>query len=350
MNLDNPSPELVPQRWVRPFNFPPGFWKQQLPGKYLAVGARGDIEALHELLVAHPEFLNKRGSHNRTLLWEATRRGKLAAVKWLAERGAELDATGCYNSESHVQITPYCAAIYYKRADVAAYLHSQNPQHDIFRAAFLGDIARVAEALRADPTLLNAEDPYDNIYFMPLIAFAVVGGHIEMVDFLLRQGVAVNIYSALLLDLAARASRMDILSLLVAHGVDARAADTGIVVTASDLSILEHLLRHGAFATQPGKNGFPPLVYVARADKAERPDKVQLLLEYGALVNAKGPYGKTALHQAARAGHLKVIAVLLEHGADFTLKDHQGNTALRLALAAGKSAVVELFKERGIVK
>jgi hypothetical protein len=31
--MTEPLP-LTPQRWGRPFDFPPGFWKRQLPTKY----------------------------------------------------------------------------------------------------------------------------------------------------------------------------------------------------------------------------------------------------------------------------------------------------------------------------
>src|SRR3954447_21026905 len=167
MDTQPDCPAPVPQRWERPLNFPPGHWKRgpwrrQVPKKDLTIAARGDVAMLRKLLADHPEYLNKRGSHNRTLLWEAARRGKLAAVQWLVEQGADLDATGCYNGESHVQLTPYCAAIYYRRAAVAAYLKAQHPRLDIFRAAFLGDHVRVADALAADPALLHVEDPADD--------------------------------------------------------------------------------------------------------------------------------------------------------------------------------------------
>jgi hypothetical protein len=98
-----------------------------------------------------------------------------------------------------VQITPHCAAIYYHRAEVATYLLSQGAQLDVFRAAFLGDQPRVARLLAAQPDLLRAEDPHDAIYFTPLLAFAVAGGHLSVVDWLLRQGAPVAPYSAQLL-------------------------------------------------------------------------------------------------------------------------------------------------------
>ena len=48
-------------------------WKQQLPGKILAIAGRGDVAGLRKLLDEHPEHLSYPGSHNRTLLWEAVR-------------------------------------------------------------------------------------------------------------------------------------------------------------------------------------------------------------------------------------------------------------------------------------
>lgn len=335
------------QRWVRPFDFPPGFWKRQLPGKILKIGAKGDIDALDRLLDEHPEYLSKRGSHNRTLLWEAVRAGKMPAVRWLAERGAEIDAVGAVNGECYVLITPYCAAVYYGRAEIAEFLRPRSAQPDIFRAAFLGDQSLVAGYLAGQPDLLDAEDPLDAIYYTPLLAFAVAGGQLAMAEDLLKRGAAAAPYSALLLHLAARGSRRDMVELLVGHGAEIPAVESGIFVDVSDMALFRYLLDHGAPVGRSGDNGFPPLVYAARGDKGEHPEKIRALLDYGAPVNAAGPKGRTALHYAASAGHLGVIAVLLEHGADPRARDADGETALSAAQAAGKVGAVELLRARG---
>jgi ankyrin repeat protein len=343
--------DLIPQRWERPwiYDVPPGFWKQQLSTKYRAIAVKGDLDGLRQLLTEHPEFLNKRGSHNRTLLWEAVRRGRLPAVQWLVEQGADIDATACYNGESMIQLTPYCAAVYYRRTAIADYLLARGTQIDIFRAAFMGDQTRVADELAVHPDLINAEDPHDSLYYMPLLAFAVVGGHAALVDFLLERGASAVQYSALLIYLAARDSRIDMIDLLVAHGAEVRAVEAGIFQMVSDLPTLHYLLDHGASATRVAKNGFPPLTYLVRGDKGEHPDKVRILLEHGADVNALGPKGRTALHYAAAAGFVQVITLLLDHGAALALKDEQGETALSLARVAGKTAAVELLMQRGAV-
>jgi ankyrin repeat protein len=335
------------QRWERPLDVPPGYWKRQLPAKHLLLGAKGDIPALHSLLQEHPDFLNKKGSHNRTLLWEAVRGGRTEAVRFLVGQGADIHIPGCYNSETHVQVTPYCAAVYYKRPDIAAFLQSKGPEHDLFRLAFLGDAPAVMRLLDNHPEQLYAEDPFDDIYFTPLLSFAVAGGHVGLVETLIDRGAAVAPYSAQFLYLAARVPRLDIVYTLVSKGAAVGAVDVGIFVSVSDLSVLRYLLDHGASARRPGKNGFPPLVYLSRGDKGENPDKVRLMLEYGAEVNATGLKGRTALHYAASAGHLKVIALLLEYGADVRIKDDEGRTAQGLALARRKKAAADLLASKG---
>lgn len=59
---------------------------------------------------------------------------------------------------------------------------------------------------------------------------------------------------------------------------------------------------------------------------------IHLLLEAGAVVNARNNYGYTPLIQSAMSGHSEtVIAMLLKAGADVNTADHEGVTALHYA-------------------
>ena len=345
MQPDPSSTYPVPQRMVRPLDFLPEARKRMLRTKDLKIAAQGDIQGLHQLLANHPDSLNRRGSHNRTLLWEAVRGGKLPTVKWLVEQGAEVNAVGRYNGESFVQLSPYCAAIYYRRPDIAEFLRLHGSQEDIFRAAFLGDNDSVTRDLDLRPGLIDAEDPQDQLYYVPLLSFAVAGGWIDLVEHLLQRKAVVPPHSLQLVSLAAKHGRQDILDLLLAYHAQILPLGEYYFLNTYPLDILRYLLEHGASPVEQGENGFPPLIYLCRGDKGEQPEKIKLLLEYGAPVNALGPKGRNALHYATAAGFLEVMAILLEHGADDQVRDQQGETPLALARCYHRLAAVELLEK-----
>ena len=70
---------------------------------------------------------------------------------------------------------------------------------------------------------------------------------------------------------------------------------------------------------------------------------VRLLLEKGADVESKGPYGKTALCKAATYGHEDVVCLLLEYGANVESQDHDGTTALHRAASSGHVTVARIL-------
>jgi Ankyrin repeats (3 copies)/Ankyrin repeat len=337
-----PLPE---QRWERPeiHRAPPGFWKRQLSAEVLSIAARDALPVLRQLLQEQPETLNQRGPHGRTLLWEAVRAGRAQSVRFLLDAGADPSLTGSYNSESVVQITSYSAARYYRRDGVAAQLEPWREREDIFRRAFLGEATGVVAMLDAQPALLNAEDPHDPIYFTPLIAFAASGRHIELVQQLIARGAQLAQFSAQLLWLAAKAGSLELLEVLLAGGADARAAGPLVFLSPSQ-AVMARLIDNGAPINAPGANGFPPLVYLARADKGARQAALNLLLARGADVNVRGPQGRTALHYAAAAGNAAAVRTLLAHGADQALEDDGGRTPMKLARAAQKMQIVGILR------
>ncbi|MDE2824389.1 MAG: ankyrin repeat domain-containing protein [Chloroflexota bacterium] len=91
----------------------------QFPGKasdFLKIGvaaaARGDVEAVRPILEERPGWLTRVGSRGRTMLWEASHRGRLGVVKYLVERGADIDALGTHYTPYFVEVSCYCIARY----------------------------------------------------------------------------------------------------------------------------------------------------------------------------------------------------------------------------------------------
>lgn len=133
-----------------------------------------------------------------------------------------------------------------------------------------------------------------------------------------------------------------------------------------DVDNLKSILAGGEDPNCQDSRGRSPLMYAAAEN---RPEIVDLLLDYGANLNIANYLGRTALMYAANygleeivrklllhgaitkvasdlisspplsaasaKGHLAVVKLLIEHGADFNHTDGDGKTALALAMESG---------------
>ena len=77
---------------------------------------------------------------------------------------------------------------------------------------------------------------------------------------------------------------------------------------------------------------------------------VDYLISKGAKLDIAAPNdGNTALHEAARQGHLRVVVSLVEGGADVTKVNKDGKTAAQLATESGYSLVAKTIESPGSV-
>jgi ankyrin repeat protein len=72
---------------------------------------------------------------------------------------------------------------------------------------------------------------------------------------------------------------------------------------------------------------------------------VKLLAESGADLGLKNDIGHTALHNAARSGHLSVVKLLVERGADVRVMNDKGQTASDVARWEEKIEVAEWLEK-----
>lgn len=127
-------------------------------------------------------------------------------------------------------------------------------------------------------------------------------------------------------------SEKDVVKLLLAYGAAVNLKDTDIVSPlevalqighTKNSDIVELLLKHGADVHVHGKE--------APLHRIEDKKTAELLLSYGADIEARDDFGNTLLHMASSAGLLDMVKVLLKHGANVYPQNNEGKTACMLA-------------------
>ncbi len=212
----------------------------------------------------------------------------------------------------------------------------------------------------------------------------------KALDFLLAQGVnpeTANSFKQTLLHIAAQAGQEENVKVLLRYGVQIDSRDLSkrtplfLAVLQGHRSLVRLLIEKGARVDIPSIEGetilhaaafygstplledllkHPPcknLLFAADQDgktplhKAvwgvAKPDVVELLLAHGAVLEAANAYGYTALHWAAKHGHVRSAEILLEHGADPEAFNRNQDLPLDLALRYGQDEIVHLFLGTG---
>jgi ankyrin repeat protein len=124
---------------------------------------------------------------------------------------------------------------------------------------------------------------------------------------------------------------------LEALNADAR-SPLGVACAAGNWRLAKFLLERGA---KPEPAGGQPALLAAAGTEDDDPAGVQLLLRQKARVDARDAHGRTALHEAALAGHVEIARVLLAAGADAATADAQGRTPLLEAARGGHAVMLE---------
>ena len=314
----------------------------------VAAAGRGDLSAIRAVLREQPDWIRRVGSHGRTMLWEAAYRGRLATVRFLLDEGADIDACGCHFTPLLVEVSPYCAARFKKRQDVAVLLLERGARLDFHSDVFLGDVAAVRQRLRDDPQLANEEKPqHDPNVRCTGLHYAVSAGHAALVKLLLEHGANPQPYSDWLVRFCIWRDRADLLETLLAAGLDAALAEpprSGI----ANPRIADLLRIHGvAIDPDHAEGGWPPIVFQCRGDRGGNIARVRQLLDDGANVDVRNHKGESALHCAAKAGFADIVALLIDRRAEVDAEDRQGATPLAFAL---RSTVKDKTKLHAVVR
>jgi uncharacterized protein len=222
-------------------------------------------------------------------------------------------------------------------------------QHTIFMSSLIErtPIHQQAEAVRLLLSLgACLEPPHLTSHTNPLhIAAAKATG--EVVELLLAYGAkvdAIDNCGNTALNHAVMANNVDAIPAIL------RGKACLTIEKFGKAEAIRQLLSFGACLEPPHLISHTNLLYIAAAKATG--EVVELLLAYGAKVDAIDRWGNTALHHAVMANNVDAIPAILRGNACLTIENFGGDTALMSSLKAGdpSAAILILFhmqKTRG---
>ncbi len=314
----------------------------------LKYASKGDISSIQYLLKEKPSLLNeKSGGHNRTLLWEAVNSSRVDLVRYLIEKGADVNIPGRYRNETFVLLKPYCIAVKKKYFTIRDLLLTNGHQMDVFSMAWLGDYDLLSVKIQKDKTLIHKLMEEEEVWEISLLHYALAGENFQIAKMLIEQGAEVNKYSKLLYEIACRLDRFDFVKLFTQAGGAPNMVDVPSVLHNNNEEIIRFFFENGLDSNKLTWMGWPPIAYLSRGDKGEHPERIKTLIQYGANINAQNSKGVSALHAASKAGFLKVVKILIAAGADQKINDFKGKTPLDYAKKYRKGEVEQFLLENG---
>jgi ankyrin repeat protein len=210
-----------------------------------------------------------------------------------------------------------------------------------FEAIRAGDRGKVDALLDADATLLAARDEKG----LGAYTAAKYSGRNDIATLLLEKGVELDIFAACM------AGARDRVLELIGEGPDLISAYSQDGWTPLHLAgffgqpgVVEILLAQGADVAARSRNPMQnTALHAATAGRSK--NAVRVLLEHGAVVNARQEGGWTALHAASQNGDVEMVRLLIAGGADVKARADNQQNAMDLALGKGHQAVVDVLDE-----
>lgn len=242
-------------------------------------------------------------------------------------------------------------ALLARGADVKARVISDEPYSSEWGNTALHEAAKAGDA-GCVTALLAAGADAGAVNQRGIAPLHLARRHQEITRALLKAGAqatARDVRGRTALHWAAADPQSTVLPLLLQNGADARLADlrgrTALHEAAASgtAGAIEALLGAGAEIDATDANGIRPL-HLAAARRAAVPlDR----LARPTTINARDDFGRTALHEAARAGALQSVRRLLDLGADVKLGDVYGTTPLHLAARGARLEVCMALLDAG---
>lgn len=245
----------------------------------------GDLETVKRLIKENPELVNSRNSTGRFPLEMAAQTGQTDIVKFLLEKGADVNLNRGGATALHM------AAIYGGKTEVITLLLENGADIN----------ARTGNGY----TPLN---------------LAVIGKQKEIAELLIEKGGEINL------------ENQNFTQLLYISA-------SGGIKKISDIALKKEV--DFSFKTENGDT------LLHSASEGGMTELAELLLSKGLTTEAENICGQTPLHIAARGGYKDMVELFLRKGADIDVQTKNGKTPLHFAREKGHDHIVEYLTKKG---
>jgi ankyrin repeat protein len=201
-----------------------------------------------------------------------------------------------------------------------------------------GDLARVQDLLRGDPSLAGTRKNDVSV-----VRLALYVGHREIADAFVLAGAPLDLFDAAAIgDPNAVEQRLtEDPARVKSFSADGH-SPLGLACFFGHSAAAMLLIERGADVNVASHNNMKVAPLHSAVARQSR-NLVELLLARGADVNAKQQAGYTPLHGAAAAGERELCELLLRHGADRAAQSDDGKTPADLARDRGHATIAELI-------
>lgn len=252
-------------------------------------------------------------------LFEAVRHNKYGAAKIFIENGANVN----YKSSDGTSVL--AQAIAFDNDQLINYLISKGAKTSIENNICSAEIVKMSSSEEPNVSkklveLLEKDKSYncEDKGKNNLLMHAVQGENLHLIDYLLKKRLDVNHKN--------------------------KNGQTALMLT-KDPYIAQLLIKYGAFVNAKDNEGKTPLMFSLNVDdlfdvrhnREKRGSITEVLLVNGASIEQKDKKGRTPLFHAAMLNSTFKSTMLLDYGANIKAKDNEGNTVLHIVNSAVES-------------
>ena len=300
-----------------------------------SAASKGNLETVRFLIVEEKwdiedVFGLNDDVENQTPLYLACQSGHLPVVQFFVEQGAKMNYHRNYHDYKNCQ-NPIVIAAENGHIEVVRYLVEKGAEMDY---SCSDDVEESSQSSDNENSQNSDEENSQNssnriVRITPIMA-ASRGGQVEVIRFLLEQGVDRengDPEGSTPLHYAAKYGRLHVMHYLLEQGADKEKAnndsETPLLLAAfgGRVEVVRVLVEHGAEKDKAGNDGETPLHKAACRGHLE---VLRFLVEQGADKDKANNNGQTPLHLAARDGHLEIAKLLMAYGADLNARNNRG--------------------------